>query len=375
MKIEKITLRHVRVPLVEPFRISNGSVSEKDGIIVSVFADGVTGHGEASPMSGSFYSGETPESTWTSLREELIPRILAGRPESIGDVNAILGDGNPFARAGIETAFWDLQAHKDGVPLYAALGGTRRPVESGLAVGIYPSISELLRAVEKYLVEGYRRLKIKVEPGWDTQPLTEVRKRFGDIPLMVDANCAYTRGHIDHLKSLDEFGLIMIEQPLPRNDLEGHALLQAQIRTPLCLDEGAEDLNAVRKAIALGSCRIINIKIQRLGGLTNAIAVHDLCAEAGVPVWAGTMPELGIGCAQAIHLATLGNFRYPTDVESSLRWFVDDIIDPMIRVTDGMIRIPEGAGSAYRLDPGKIRKFMVREESFAASQTSGSTVH
>lgn len=367
MKIERIQLTHVRLPLVEPFKISNGVVNEKDGIIVKLHSDGLVGVGEASPMSGSFYSGDTPDSTWDYLNKTLVPLIKQRQPSSVEEVNTLLDQagGNSYARAGLETAFWDLKAQREGVPLYKALGGTRDEIESGLAVGIYPTIKELLAAIERYLKEGYVRVKIKIQPGWDMEPLKEVRKAFGTIKLMVDANCAYSRSDIEHLKILDDFDLVMIEQPLPKNDLEGHAELQRVLKASICLDEGAKDVPTIEKAIHFGSCRIVNIKIQRVGGLKHAVAMHDVCARAGIPVWGGTMPELGIGGAQTVHLATLSNFGFPTDVESSLRWFVDDIVDPLIEVRNGRITIPSGVGNCYQLNQTKLRKYLVREETFS----------
>ena len=366
MKIERIQLTHVRVPLVEPFKISNGVVNEKDGIIVMVHSDGLVGIGEASPMSGSFYSDDTPESTWDYLSDTLVPLVKQRQPSSVDEVNTLLDQagGNFYARAGVETAFWDLNAQRECVPLYKTLGGTRDEVESGLAVGIYPTIKELLAAIEKHLKEGYKRVKIKIQPGWDIEPLKEVRASFGRIKLMVDANCAYRRTDFEQLKRLDDFDLVMIEQPLPKDDLEGHAELQKVVKTPICLDESAKDVPTVERAIQLGSCRIVNIKIQRVGGLKHAVAMHDVCARAGIPVWGGTMPELGIGGAQTIHLATLGNFGFPTDVESSLRWFVDDIVDPFIAVRNGMIAIPPRIGNCYQLSQTTMRKYLVREKMF-----------
>ena len=366
MKIDQITLTHVRIPLTEPFKISNGEIAEKDGIIVGVHSEGLVGYGESSPMSGSFYSEETPESTWDCLVAELIPRILRSPPATIEEANTAMDPvlGNMFAKAGIETAFWDLAAQKENVPLYRHLGGKRNSVESGLAVGIVPSINYLLQSIEQHLDEGYKRLKIKIQPGWDIKPLSEIRNKFGSIQLMVDANCAYTQADFAHLKSLDDFDLMMIEQPLPKDDLEGHAKLQAMSRTPICLDEGAQDILTVQKAIALKSCQIINIKIQRVGGLLNAKRMHDLCAQAGIPVWGGTMPELGIGGAQTVHLATLDNFRYPTDVESSKRWFVEDIVDPLIEVHGGMITLPEGNGNGYSLNTRVMERYSVRKQLF-----------
>ena len=366
MKIDKIILTHVRVPLTETFKISNGEITEKDAILVGVYSEGLIGYGESSPMSGAFYSEETPESTWDCLVNELIPRVLRSRPANVEAVNALLDTvpGNAFAKAGVETAFWDLEAQRKNIPLYKLLGGHRSQVESGLAAGICPSVAELLRSIEKHLGDGYKRLKIKIQPGWDIHPLTEIRKELGDIKLMVDANCAYTQDHLQHLKSLDDFDLMMIEQPLPKDDLEGHAKLQAIARTPICLDESAENITAVQKAIELKSCQIVNIKIQRVGGLLTARKMHDLCASAGIPVWGGTMPELGIGGAQTLHLATLENFGFPTDVEACKRWFIDDIIEPLIEVRDGMISLPDAIGNGYALNTRAVERHKVREQSF-----------
>ncbi len=366
MNIDQIILTHVRIPLTEPFKISNGEITEKDAILVGVHSEGLIGYGESSPMSGSFYSEETPESAWDCLVGELIPRFLQSHPADIVEANTLMSSipGNAFAKAGIETAFWDLAAQRENVLLNKYLGGKRNRVEAGLAVGIVPSIKDLLKSIEKLLPDGYKRVKIKIQPGWDVKPLTEIRRTFGAIQLMVDANCAYTQADLPYLKTLDDFDLMMIEQPLPKDDLEGHAKLQAMSRTPICLDESAKDLPTVQKAIALKSCRIINIKIQRVGGLLSAQRMHDVCAQAGIPVWGGTMPELGIGGAQTVHLATLDNFRYPTDVEASHRWFVEDIIVPLIEVHDGMIALPDGNGNGYSLNTKVIERYKIREQLF-----------
>jgi O-succinylbenzoate synthase len=366
MKVDQITLTHVRVPLTEPFKISNGEITEKDAIIVGVYSEGLVGYGESSPMSGSFYSEETPESAWECLVTELIPKVLPAHPANIEEVNTLISpvSGNAFAKAGIETAFWDLAAQRECVPLHEHLGSKRNEVECGLAMGILPSTRDLLLSIEKHLVEGYKRLKIKIQPGWDVEPLTEVRREFGVIQLMVDANCAYTQADLHHLLTLDDFGLMMIEQPLPKDDLEGHAKLQALSRTPVCLDESAKDVLTVQRAIELKSCKIINIKIQRVGGLLNAKRMHDVCAQTGIPVWGGTMPELGIGGAQTVHLATLDNFKYPTDVEASNRWFVEDIIDPLIEVHDGVITLPDRKGNGYSLNTRVMERYKVRGQTF-----------
>ena len=367
MRIDRISLTHIRIPLLQPFRISNGAIDEKDAILVGVHAGGMVGYGEASPMAGSFYSADTPESTWRDLRE-IVPRLLREQPADVRGVNELLArtGANPFARAGVETAFWDLEGQRSGIPLYRLLGGESGEAECGLAVGIFDSIGEMLHEVESHLSEGYTRLKIKIQHGWDIEPLRAVRKAFGEIPLMVDANCAYTREDLQYLQRLDEFHLMMVEQPLPKEDLEGHARLQAACATPVCLDESATDVATVERAIAMKSCRIVNIKIQRVGGLQAARAIHDLCRARGVPVWGGTMPELGIGSAQTVHLSTLPNFLFPTDVQSSLRWFVDDCIEPLLEARNGRIRIPEGAGNCYRLDEAKVSRYLLHREEYVA---------
>jgi O-succinylbenzoate synthase len=367
MKIKRVTLTHVRVPLTEVFRISNGAIAEKDSILVGLEAGDLVGYGESSPMPGSFYSEDTPESCWSDLTERIVPALLATPDITHLSVHRLLSElpVGQFSRAGADTAVWDLEAQQQGIPLYRLLGGNRSSVECGLAVGITPTIQDLLNGIHKYLGEGYKRLKIKIQPGWDRAPLAAIRKEFGSLPLMVDANCAYTQDDMELLTSLDEFGLMMIEQPLPRHDLEGHARLQRVAKTPVCLDEGAEDVAAVKKAIALKACRIINIKIQRVGGFTGALTIHDLCRDAGIPVWGGTMPELGIGGIQTVHLATLSNFLYPTDVQSSARWFVEDVIEPLLKARDGMLSIPAGAGNCVALDRRVVKRYTVREKVMA----------
>ena len=370
MKIDRVTLTHVRIPLTEPFRISSGEIRDKDATLVGVSSEGLTGYGEASPMAGTFYSSDTPESVWELLVNTLVPAIIRGKPDSIEAVNAVLEQfaGSPFARAGIETAFWDLAGQQAAKPIFELLGGKNRSLDSGLAVGIYPDISSLLAAICRHMAEGYKRIKIKIEPGWDLKPLKVVRKEFAEVPLMVDANGAYSKKDVDYLTGLDAFDLMMIEQPFPRNELQWHAELQSRIKTPVCLDEGAENAASIQRALSMNACRIVNIKIQRVGGLQKAKQMHDLCADAGIPVWGGTMPELGVGGVQTLHLASLGNFRFPTDVESSRRWFVDDIIDPVLEVKNGTLRIPEGTGNCHRVKNETIQKYKVVEALFKGSE-------
>ena len=372
MRIVEVRLHWIRIRFHEPFRISSGEVSAKDAIVLELVAeDGTRGWGEASAMAGAFYSAETPESTWKFLRERLVPSFLA-RPEpacreSLDPMRCFEEfseiPGEPFAKAGLEGAVWDFRATMERKPLWALLGGSARPIESGAAIGLFPTHEELLERVGRFLTEGYRRIKIKIAPGSDVALVAAVRERFGGIPLMVDANSAYRFEDAGIFEEFDRFGLLMIEQPLARRALEEHAELQRRLRTPICLDESAEDLAAVREIIRLKSARILNIKVQRMGGLGPAKLAHDLAQAAGIPCWLGTMPELGIASAQGLHLATLPNFRCPTDVEASARWFVDDIIAPPIEVSrEGLIEIPKGPGMGYRVATEKLSAASVSTE-------------
>jgi o-succinylbenzoate synthase len=367
LQIKKIVVTHVRLPLVEPFCISSGAISEKDGIIVELHASGLVGYGESSPMAGSFYSCDTPETSWTELCEVVAPAVLGREFEGPADWNHTLDGllaGN-FTKAGVETAFWDLTGKREDKPLHTLLGGTKRKVESGLAVGLYDTPADMLRTVERYLVSGYRRVKLKIEPGRDINLVKAARKEFGDIPLFVDANGAYTLRDLDVFRELDEFGLMMFEQPFPASFLEELAELQRHVQTPICLDESLHSADQLRLAIELGSLRIANFKIQRVGGFYHALEMDRICREHGIPAWVGTMPELGIGQAQGAALASLANFVYPTDVEASDRWFQDDIVSPFIRVRNGSIELPECPGLGYALDAAKVQNYQVASRSFA----------
>jgi O-succinylbenzoate synthase len=354
------------VPLVEPFRISSGAVAEKDGIVVELHADGLTGYGESSPMAGSFYSSDTPESSWRELCEVVAPAIAGQEFECPDDWNRAL-DALPagnFTKTGVETAFWDLSAQRQNQPLHVILGGGRTEVESGLAVGLYDNLTDMLRTVERYLCEGYKRVKLKIEPGRDIEVVSAARRAFGDIPLFVDANGAYSIKDLEIFRALDQFGLMMFEQPFPGEALEDLARLQQAVRTPVCLDESLDSAGQLRRAIDLGSFRIANFKIQRVGGFYHALEMVRICREHAIPAWVGTMPELGVGSAQGAALASLEGFVYPTDVESSERWFSDDIIDPFLQVRKGMLTLPQSPGLGYAIDRGKLRKYQVASRSF-----------
>jgi len=372
MRIDRISLTHVRVPLVEPFRISHAEVAAKDAIVVRLHGGGIIGYGESSPMAGAFYSAETPESCWRALTEVAAPWVLANQPAMHADNPpsaaasldplAQVMTRDRFAFAGIETAMWDLMAKACAVSLAAALGATRREVESGLAVGLYDSVEQLLATIRRYLPDGYRRVKIKIKPGQDVELVRAVRTAFGAaLPLFVDANAAYDAGDIAVFRALDELGLMMFEQPLAGHDLEGLAGLQREVRTPICIDESAEDAAMVARALDMDAARIVNIKVQRVGGLLRAKQIHDLCAARGVPCWCGTMPELGLGQAQGLAVAALAGCTLPTDIEPSARWFVEDIIAPWIAVDPrGMIHVPQAAGTGFSVVEEKVERHAVQ---------------
>src|SRR5688572_8291103 len=370
MRIVRVFLHWVRVPLCEPFRISNGSVAEKDAIVVEVRTErGVTGWGEASPMSGSFYSADTPESTWQALCERLLPLAFTLGEIDAGRFYLALRDqtGDPFAKAGLEGAVWDAYAHSMNAPLCDLLGATPQPVASGVAIGIYDTIDELLARVDRFVGEGYRRVKIKIQPGWDVEPVSAVRGRFPRVPLMVDANAAYSLDDLPVFRNLDGWDLMMIEQPLVREAYDDAAELQRQLSTPLCADESAESLDALEILIEKRCARVINIKVQRVGGLSEALLMLNRARAAGLDCWVGTMPELGIASAQGLHFAVLDGFTFPTDIEASARWYLDDLVEPAIKIDrQGYIHLPAGAGSGYKIDRAKLERHTIRTQEFQA---------
>ncbi|MGI6038289.1 MAG: o-succinylbenzoate synthase [Limnochordia bacterium] len=369
MEIRKIELIHVQIPMAGPFRISSGTLYHRDSIIVKVYAGDLVGYGESAPMPGPFYSAETTETAWHILADFIAPIILQRKwnhPEEIFPALAGIR-GNNFAKAGIETAFWDLYARKTNQSLAGLLGCQNKAVNSGVALGVFPTTEELVEQARAHLAEGYQRIKIKIQPGWDVEPVRALREALGDVPLFVDANSAYTLADLPIFQELDKYDLMMFEQPLTHDDLVDHAQLQSQVRTPVCLDESIHSLDAARQAIDLGSARIINIKIQRVGGIGPAKAIHDYCAQRGIPVWCGTMPESGLGQSQGLALAGLPNFRYPTDIEPSSRFFVEDIVNPpLIMSKEGTIPIPQGIGTGVEIRDDLIKAWTVKERTITA---------
>jgi len=358
----------VRVPLIEPFRISNGSVAEKDSILIEVRSrDGIVGWGEASPMSGAFYSDDTPDGAWKTLNETLIPSFLDGNEIDPSQFYLRLREleGDNFAKAGLEGALWDAYAQTFSVPLCELLGAKLQPVPSGVAIGICDEIAELIERVERFVNQGYQRVKIKIQHGWDIEPIAAIRKQFPDISLMVDANAAYTILDLELLRELDRYQLMMIEQPFARDAFEEAAELQSSIKTPLCADESAESLASLQSLIQKKAARIVNIKVQRVGGLSEALLMLNTTLAAGLECWVGTMPELGVASAQGLHLATHSGFTFPTDIEASLRWYVGDVIEPLIDIDkNGFIHLPARAGNGFRVSHEKIEQYSTAVECF-----------
>jgi O-succinylbenzoate synthase len=359
VRIERLELRRLRLPLVRFFETSFGRVTDREFLLVTVADDGAAGVGECVADANPFYSAETTQTAWHIIAEFIAPLVI-GRsfthPREIFAAMAAIR-GHHMAKAAVEMAAWDLFARQQGLPLAAVLGGTRDAIASGVSIGIQDSLEDLVERVEVERAAGYQRVKIKIKPGWDVAAVQRVRAACGDVPLMVDANAAYQRDDSDHLAELDRYGLLMIEQPLDYDDLRDHAALQRRLATPICLDESIHSVRAADEALALDACRIINIKPGRLGGHGPSIAVHDLAAAHGVPVWHGGMLESGIGRAHNIHLSTLANFSLPGDVAASRRYYAPDLIDPEIDVRpDGTIPVPDGPGIGVNIDWDRVAR-------------------
>jgi O-succinylbenzoate synthase len=367
MRIERITLRQIRMPLVHFFETSFGRTTERDIILVEVAGEGAAGWGEVTAGEHPFYNEEWTASAWLILRDYAIPRVLGrklGSAEEAAPLTAHIR-GHRMARGGLEAAIWDLQARLENQPLWQTIGGgARREIPCGVSIGIQDSVEQLLEKIDRELQAGYQRIKMKIKPGWDVEVIRQVRTRFPAIKLMADANSAYTLADTDRLKQLDEFYLMMIEQPLAHDDIIDHAVLQAKLATPICLDECIRSARHAEQAIRLRACSIINIKLGRVGGFSEAKRVHDVAAAAGVPVWCGGMLESGVGRAHNIALSTLPNFVLPGDVSASGRYWARDIIVPPVETTPlGTIRVSPEPGFGYALDREYIRSITVREES------------
>lgn len=350
LEIDQVEIRLIRLPLKEPFETSFGKIDSRLIFLVRLDAAGLSGWGEVVASEEPRYSYETVGTAFHAIRSFLAPALLSGPIETLDQLAKRLAQfrGHNMAKAGLELAFMDLMAQMDRQPLSKLLGGNRKSVAVGVSLGIQSTLDQLLERVDRYLALGYQRIKLKIKPGWDIQVVSEVRRAHPDILLSVDANSAYTLQDKEHLKQLDDFDLLMIEQPLENDDIVDHAELQKELKTPICLDESITSVGHARKALELGSCRLINIKVGRVGGYSQALAIHDLCISKAVPVWCGGMLESGIGRAHNIALASLPGFTLPGDISASSRYFAQDIISPEVTVTpEGTVAVPEGIGLGF----------------------------
>lgn len=367
MRIDRIELRHVKLVLVSPFVTSMGTEYDEEHIIVRVDAEGVSGWGESVAEGTPFYSYETVPTAWHILKDFLIPSVLGKNIASVDE--AIAGyakvRGHMMAKAGLEAALWDAFAKTRGISLSHMLGGTRKKIDVGVSIGIQDSVSGLIKKINGYLAEGYKRIKIKIAPGFDLQFVEAVRKDFPDILFQVDANSAYTLDDIGIFKKMDNYDLLLIEQPLGYEDIFDHSKLQRELKTPICLDESIHSLDDTRAAIELDSCRIINIKPGRVGGFTESKLIHDYCASMNIPVWCGGMLESGIGRAGNVALASLSNFTLPGDISASKRYYTEDIVEPEFVVNpDGTMDVPTKPGIGVEVNMKMLEKVTVRSESF-----------
>lgn len=368
MKIESAVLNRIRMPLKHPFETSFGRTAEKDFILLSVYGEGLTGYAESVALAEPIYNEETTDTVWYMLEQFLIPHLFSAAISHPDELQSLFKPirRHYMAKAVLEGAVWDLYAKQLNQPLARVLGGTREEIEVGVSIGIEPSIKALLEKVELFSHEGYKKIKIKIKPGWDVEPIKAIRQSFGDeLPLMADANSAYTLHDTDLLKKLDSYNLMMIEQPLAHDDIIDHAQLQAVLKTPICLDESIHTLEDARKAIELGSCKIINIKIGRVGGLTAAKQIHDLCQQKDIPVWCGGMLEAGIGRAHNIALTSLANFTIPGDTSASNRYWYEDIVEPQVELSKpGVLTVPDEPGIGYKLNDVVLQRYLIQSKSY-----------
>ncbi len=365
MKIDSIILREIGMTLLHPFATSFGETRERRMLLVEVRAEGLSGWGECTAGEHPYFSEESTDTAWITIIKELVPLLTAADDQSGGKCPDIFRPvrGHRMAKAALENALWDLEAQKRRIPLYELLGGTRKTVACGVSIGLQPTVEKLMEKVELELSRGYQRIKLKCKPGFDRKLFEAVRNRWPEIVLSCDANSAYRLRDIEHLVSFDEFKLLMIEQPLWADDFYFHAMLQQRLDTAICLDESIRNRRDSLAAIEMESCRIINIKLGRVGGFSEAIAIHNATQERGIPVWCGGMLESGIGRAHNIAMSTLPNFSLPGDVSASSRYWAEDIIEPEVTVTSkGEIHVPSTPGRGFEVRADLVEKMTVRKE-------------
>ncbi|MGE7770100.1 o-succinylbenzoate synthase [Viridibacillus arvi] len=368
--IQEVSLHRLVMKLKEPFTTSFGTFQEREFFVIEMVDEhGHSGFGESVAFASPWYSEETVKTNEHMMTDILIPLLIKdpiAHPQEVSERFRSIRRNN-MAKSALEGAVWDLFAKRSNQSLANALGGEKKQIEVGISIGIQSSVKELLEIISNHVDEGYKRIKIKIKPGWDYDVLQEVRQHFPDLDMMADANSAYTLNDIELLKRLDELDLMMIEQPLAYDDIIDHAKLQAQLSTPICLDESIHSLEDARKAIELGSCKIINIKIGRVGGLTESLKIHNYCLEKGIPVWCGGMLESGIGRAHNIALTSLSQFVLPGDTASSDRYWEKDIIEPEVTVKNGMITIPDSPGIGYEINREVLESYLVEKKTVTKS--------
>lgn len=367
MKLVEVTLRHLQMEMKSPFSTSFGTFQTKDFILLEARDEqGTVGYGESVAFSSPWYNEETFKTNWHMLEDFLIPMLLGKElqhPDEVSDLFSAIRKNN-MAKSTIEGAVWDIYAQQTNQSLAQALGGSKDQIDVGISIGIQDSVEELIEVVRGYVEEGYKRIKVKIKPGWDVDVMRHLREAFPDVAIMADANSAYRLEDVELLKQLDAFDLTMVEQPLASDDIIDHATLQKQLSTPICLDESIHSLEDARKAVELGSTKIINIKIGRVGGLTEAKRIHDYCMEKGIPVWCGGMLEAGIGRAHNVALTTLPNFILPGDTAGSSRYWEKDIITPEVTVDHGVIHVPQQAGIGYAIDLEAVEQYTVMKKTY-----------
>jgi o-succinylbenzoate synthase len=374
MRIDGIILRELHLPLVRPFETSFGVTRNRRILLAEIRSEGLIGWGECTAGEHPHFSGESTDTAWQVIVNELGPMLASANVEHGGDCPKIfsLVRGNPMAKAALENAIWDLEAQREGVSLSRLIGGVRDRISCGVSLGIQKSIPELTDIIERELAAGYQRIKLKCKPGWDVDVFEKVRNQWPDIMLSCDANSAYKLRDADHLVTFDAFDLLMVEQPLWHDDFYYHSMLQKRMNTPICLDESIRNRRDALAAIEMESCKIINIKLGRVGGFSEAIAVHNAAQERGIPVWCGGMLESGIGRAHNIALSTLENFRLPGDVSASARYWSEDIIEPEVTVTsEGEILISDAPGRGYEVRGDLVEQLTVRKEEIRAFELVG----
>jgi o-succinylbenzoate synthase len=370
MNIELIALRELKMRLKAPFETSFGITHNRRILLVEVVADGVSGWGEVTTGETPSYNPETTDTAWHVISDFIAPLLTGTTIASAADVATLVAGirGHEMAKAGVENALWDIEAQQKRLPLAKLVGGSWDEIRCGVSLGIRENPEALVKKVAEEVGNGYQRIKLKIKPGKDLEYVAAVRKEFPETQLSVDANSAYTLEDTEHLQKLDGFHLLMIEQPLRWDDIHSHAKLQKQIKTAICLDECINSVNDAQAAIESGACRIINIKLGRVGGHSSARKVHDMCWQNNIPVWCGGMLEAGVGRAHNIAMSTLPNFTLPGDVSASARYWDEDIIEPEVEVTPhGTIHVPTTPGLGYKVKRELVEKLTVRKRDWAAA--------